>query len=290
MRLEAIALASSANSLRHRQLERRRRERRDAAARARLLRFRASCADDMCCGLVVMVGAMVLAAGGRGAAGGPLDLGALVRECRAGHGGAWPVEPPGALLAPAWRPSLALDSLLSAAEDALRAGACVANGLMRAVGAFSVMLLLAVFVYRSTSTRTPAGADALPTAMPISSLLLFNGLICGTAGKLVVGPVMGGNADAWFAAWLALMAAHACTLWMGAEVCAAIDGDAADGDEDGEDKPAAGGVGGRPPGGVPTVPMALLFHASLAVVLPALVGVLPWCDPRAVARRVGLVV
>ena len=64
MRLEAIALASSANSLRHRQLERRRRERRDAAARARLLRFRASCADDMCCGLVVMVGAMVLAAGG----------------------------------------------------------------------------------------------------------------------------------------------------------------------------------------------------------------------------------
>lgn len=242
---------------------------------------------------------MVFVAGGGtgGRAASLFDFRLLVEECQASLGGSrmGPEHHSGLELAPAWQPS-AIFSLFSAAEDAVRTSACVANGLMKSVGVFAVMLLLAVFVYKSTSTRFPAGQGcppgefALPTAMPISSLIVFNGLICGSVGKFVVGSVMGGNADVWFAAWVALMAVHACTVWMGGEICAAIDGDDIDMDDgdDGDDVDAnvdkmrhkrVRGHHRSSSGLAPLQQMPFLFHALLGVVLPALVGVLPWCCP-----------
>ena len=310
VRLEALSVASRSNDIAQRQYRQHRRQLQLHSMRDRLIRFRAACADDMCVGVVVMVLVMVVNVGSGGGGfvlgiGGQSRFREAVQDCyaqaRRSSSLVTGANETAIGITPSWLISTLLWPFVSLRAWASIAGSleyakCAGLSAMEAVGGFIAVLLLAVFVHKSISASPPgasrmSGAGAalgtpsnVSSAMPISNLIVFNGLVCGKIGSFVVANVMGGSGEVWMAAWVLMMTTHALAVWKAEDICSAIDstsGSDLDDDDNDEYEYDAARLDTTISRSVPSrfpAPLIfpLMFHTSLGLLLPVLVGLIPF--------------
>ena len=226
---------------------------------ARVVRFCKICADDILSGLLVMLAAV--AAGARGRVASRVVFDACERRF-------WATRAASAS-------SGLLDFLgLSAGEivasflplEHLEYAACCAGVLVRLAGSFALLALLAAHLLRRGVTSDRWGA-------PSSALALLLATGCGYVGRLAVAGA-GGRGDVWLLLWVALCSVHAALLAGSRTVVRGLAG--------GETNPAATATGVEvdsfkpAPTDLPLGSLAAL-RLGTALILPALVGWLPFC-------------
>ena len=318
VRLDSLAVAS-------RSLAQQRNFYRQMSIRNNLVQFRARCADDFCIGIVVMTGVMMVM--GVGSLDLRKVLVQSFKECfntqdmNHIHGqrtsaGSHEILDSAIVVDSERRMSYNMISwiftfLFSShnVEKLEQFGSgfvgsliCLSNVATMATGNLLLILLLSVVAFRSASITTGSSAfpsfsgphlhaasNVLPSILPVSTLLIFNGFIGGTIGRTIINVTSKSNrGNVWMAMWLLMMVVHVCTIWMDQSICEAITeheldecealrtDDNMEAKEDDGDHRFDSNTRGHYDTNRTFRP--LLFHLFLAVFLPACVGAIPFWD------------